>query len=100
MSRTVLGSGPITRNCTGIWKLLDTSDGLSWFKTWLSTNHGFQANTYYSDTLGRNYWGDPATILNYFATGILPTEMITEGVFDIYPVPSLMSGTLVARSPQ
>jgi hypothetical protein len=76
-------------------RLLDTSVGVSWLTSWLTANRGYGANSYYIDTLGRSYWGQPATILQLFNSGVIPPETLIEGAVDIYPVAGLISGALV-----
>ena len=38
--------------------------------------------------------GDPAVILDLFRRRVIPTDAMTEGVVDIYPMPGLVSGAL------
>lgn len=76
-------------------QLLDTSAGVAWLTNWLAANRGYGANSYYIDTLGRSYWGQPAAVLQLFNDGVIPPETMIEGAVDIYPPPGLVSGALV-----
>src|SRR5262249_51934229 len=75
-------------------RMLDTAAGIQWLTDWLGANRSFGATAYYLDVLARDYYGDPAAILNYFEDGTIPLESVTEGVVDIYPRAGLVSGAL------
>jgi hypothetical protein len=77
---------------------LDTTSGLDWFTGYNDTNLGYGANSYYFDTLAREDWGDPGVILDLFRTGVLPTDAMSEGIVDVYPLPGLVSGALAGSS--
>jgi hypothetical protein len=84
------GTGP-----TDHARMLDTQSGLDWLTNWLVTNQNLGANSYYIDTLAREYYGDPATVMALFQSGRIPGEALLEGVVDIYPAAGLVSGALV-----
>ena len=73
---------------------LDTTSGLNWFTNYNAVNHSYGANSYYFDTLAREYWGDPGSIVNLFNTGVIPKDALGEGIVDVYPLPGLVSGAL------
>jgi hypothetical protein len=74
---------------------LDAATGVSWLSNWMMANQAYGANSFYMDTLGRRYYGNPATVMNLFTNGTIPKNSIIEGAVDIYPVAGLVSGALL-----
>jgi hypothetical protein len=74
---------------------LDTTGGVSWLSNWITSNQSSGANSFYIDTLGRTYYGNPTNVMNLFANGTIPKNSIIEGAVDIYPVAGLASGALL-----
>lgn len=80
---------------TGFSGYLDTTAGVSWLSNWITSNQSHGANSFYIDTLGRRFYGNPGNVLNLFADGTIPKNSIIEGAVDIYPVAGLVSGALL-----
>jgi hypothetical protein len=78
------------------WILLDDPRGLQFLKSYFAEGRRQYANSFYVDTLGGRYWGDPQVMLRLFQTGDIPPETLSERVMDIYPLPALVSGSLVS----
>jgi hypothetical protein len=79
-------------------RALETGQGRAWLQQWLRNNARYGANTFYVDTLGRGYWGEPKTMRGLFTQGVLSPDTLIEGVVDIYPSASLVSGSLVGTT--
>jgi hypothetical protein len=76
---------------------LDTPSGKNWLVSWLRTNAGNGANSYYIDTLSRMYVGDPAVVSNMFRDGTIPANSMIEGFVDLYPTASMVSGAFTVN---
>jgi Abnormal spindle-like microcephaly-assoc'd, ASPM-SPD-2-Hydin len=85
-------SAPIYNSSSGY---LNTTGGVSWLSKWITSNQSHGANSFYIDTLGRRYYGNPTSVLNLFTNGTIPKNSIIEGAVDIYPVAGLVSGALL-----
>lgn len=85
-------SAPIYNSASGY---LNTTGGVSWLSKWIASNQSNGANSFYIDTLGRRYYGNPTNVLNLFSNGTIPKNSIIEGAVDIYPVAGLVSGALL-----
>src|SRR5580704_2874254 len=85
-------SSPIYTGSSGY---LDTTAGVSWLSNWIASNQSYGANSFYIDTLGRRFYGNPTNVMNLFADGTIPKNSIIEGAVDIYPVVGLVSGALL-----
>jgi hypothetical protein len=77
---------------------LDTSAGVSYLSGWLAANRSYAANSFYIDTLARRYYGVPAAVTSLFSNGTISADSLVEGIVDIYPVASLVSGSLVGTA--
>lgn len=76
-------------------KMLDTLAGRFWLLSWISQNASmYKANAHYIDTLGRDYYGTPGIVRDYFVNKTIPGNSLIEGFVDIYPSASLLSGCL------
>lgn len=85
-------SAPLYSGSSGY---LDAAPGASWLSNWMGFNQSNGANSFYIDTLGRRYYGNPASVMNLFTNGTIPQNTIIEGAVDIYPVAGLVSGALL-----
>jgi hypothetical protein len=85
-------SAPLYSGSSGY---LDAAAGVSWLSNWMGFNQSYGANSFYIDTLGRRYYGNPASVMNLFTNGTIPKNTIIEGGVDIYPVAGLVSGALL-----
>ncbi|HWQ57038.1 MAG TPA: fibronectin type III domain-containing protein [Bryobacteraceae bacterium] len=79
-------------------RYLDTAEGVNWFTAYNSANQSYGANSYYFDTLAREYWGDPAQIVTLFNNGVISKDALGEGIVDVYPIPALVSGSLAGAN--
>ena len=76
-------------------KLLNSVDGLNWFTGWTSYNRQHNANIFYIDTLGGDYWGPPSTMSALFSNpSLIPYDSVIERSIDFYPRAALMSAQL------
>jgi hypothetical protein len=80
---------------TGTSGYLDTAGGISWLRDLITSNQSYGANSFYIDTLGRRYYGNPPNVINAFTNGTIPNNSIIEGAVDIYPAAGLVSGALL-----
>ena len=80
---------------TGASGYLDTPAGISWIAKWINSNQSYGANSFYVDTLGRSYYGNPTNVMNALTNGTIPNNSIIEGAVDIYPAAGLVSGALL-----
>jgi len=85
-------SAPIYTNLLGY---LDSAQGVSWLSKWITSNQSNGANSFYVDTLGRRYYGNPANVMSLFTNGTIPQNSIIEGAVDIYPAAGLVSGAML-----
>jgi HYDIN/CFA65/VesB-like, Ig-like domain/Cep192 domain 4 len=85
-------SAPVYTSASGY---LDTTEGASWLSGWIASNQSYGANSFYVDTLGRRYYGNPTNVIDLFTNGTIPKNSIIEGAVDIYPAAGLVSGALL-----
>ncbi len=80
--------------------LLDTQEGKDWLFDWVNKNESqYEANAFYLDIVGRDYWGEPNAVIDVL-NDITETRPMTfiEGLVDIYPTAGLISGALIGGS--
>ncbi len=92
-------SAPMYGTATMPPRSLDTPEGVRFLTDWIARHRERFANAFYVDTLGATFHGEAATILELARSGAIPREAIIEGITDVYPWASLVSGSLTGNHP-